>query len=217
MAKAFIFDLDGVIINTEPKWESAKKEFFTKLLGEDIYKKLGTTVGISIENSYKKAVELGASVTNEEFREKFFSYAPEIYRESPITKGLDDLERTLSDLGYAIGVVSASPRSWVDLALKRLSFKDRIKVVLSLDEREDLPHKPEPDGYLEAMRMLGAEPGETIILEDSETGIKSAKATGAFVIGLRENLVPGQTQSGAHAYADDVKDVIKIVQKRVNK
>lgn len=211
MAKAFIFDLDGVIINTEPKWETAKKEFFTKLLGEDIYKKLGTTIGISIENSYKKAIELGATVSEKKFREMFFSYAPEIYSESPITKGLDDLERTLSDRGFGIGVVSASPRSWVDLALKRLSFKDRIKVVLSLDEREDLLHKPEPDGYLEAMRMLGAEPGETIILEDSETGIKSAKATGAFVIGLKENLVQGQIQPGADEYAENMEDVIRIV------
>ncbi|HSW88764.1 MAG TPA: HAD family hydrolase, partial [Candidatus Saccharimonadales bacterium] len=84
----------------------------------------------------------------------------------------------------------------------------------SLDKRSDLPHKPAPDGYLEAIRMLGSTPQSTIILEDSNAGIASAKAAGAFVIGLRENLVEGQSQNGADIYADNINEVISIIKNK---
>lgn len=61
------------------------------------------------------------------------------------------------------------------------------------------------------MKALEASPESTVILEDSNSGIKSAKASGAYTIGLKQNLVNGYIQEGADAYAETMADVIDIV------
>ena len=81
-----------------------------------------------------------------------------------------------------------------------------------LNERTDLKPKPEPDGYLEALKNLEADPKLSIILEDSNSGIQAAKASGAYVIGFKGNLVDGYVQKGADVYADTMQDVIKLVE-----
>ena len=83
--------------------------------------------------------------------------------------------------------------------------------MISLEERKDLAHKPSPAGYLEAIKTLGVTPESSIILKDSNAGIASAKASEAYTIGLKQNLVKGYNQEGADIYADTVEDVIKIV------
>lgn len=212
--KAFIFDVDGVIIDTESQWEEAKKEMFTDLFGEKIYRKLGITIGTNIDDIYKEAKNLGATASKDEYRKRFFSFAPKIYETAPITNGIEDLCKVLAELNYVIAAVSASPKDWIDRALDRLSFKKEFKLVLSLDDRPDLPHKPAPDGYVEAIKELGSSPNETIVLEDSNAGIASAKAAGAYTIGLRQNLVDGQSQTGADIYASNLEEVIKIVRNK---
>ncbi len=214
MVKAFIFDVDGVIIDTEPMWDKVKTEIYVSLFGKDIFHKLGSTIGLSMDVISEKASELGSSITSEELRNAFFKHSNLIYNTAPLTPGIDLLGKTLIDFGYSIGAVSASPKEWIDIAINRLSFKNDFKLVLSLDKRSDLPHKPAPDGYLEAIRMLGSTPQSTIILEDSNAGIASAKAAGAFVIGLRENLVEGQSQNGADIYADNINEVISIIKNK---
>ncbi len=82
-----------------------------------------------------------------------------------------------------------------------------------MQDRPDLKRKPAPDGFVEAFRMLGATPADSFVLEDSNPGIESGKAAGAYVIGYRGNLVNGYEQTGADAYADTMDDVIKLVKK----
>jgi beta-phosphoglucomutase-like phosphatase (HAD superfamily) len=65
MNKAFIFDLDGVIIDNEAIWEEAKREIFTKVLGEEIYVKLGSTLGLSLDGIYERTVKCGSTVPKE--------------------------------------------------------------------------------------------------------------------------------------------------------
>jgi beta-phosphoglucomutase-like phosphatase (HAD superfamily) len=114
-------------------------------------------------------------------------------------------------LGFLIGIVSASPKEWMDVAINRISFKDGVKVKLSLFSRPDLRHKPAPDGYLEAINELKTTPEATIILEDSNMGIASAKAAGAYTIGLQQNLIAGYTQQGADTYAKNLEEVARII------
>ena len=213
MNRAFIFDLDGVIINNEAMWDKAKEEIFVNFLGEKISEQMGSTLGVSLDNIYKKAAELGTKLTEEEFSKIFFKQAEVIYGTAPLTPGLDQLAKVLKDLNYAIGVVSASPKTWMDRALSRLSFINDLKVSISLYDRPDLPHKPSPVGYQEAMKSLGSTPSSTIILEDSNTGIASAKASGAYTIALTLNAVDGYEQRGADVYAKNIKDVIDVVKR----
>lgn len=118
----------------------------------------------------------------------------------------------LKELNFRLGLVSSSPRKWIDYLLPRLSFSDKLEQIISLNERPDLKPKPEPDGYLEALDNLEADPQLSLILEDSNSGIQSAKASGAYVIAFRGNLVDGYSQKGADTYADTMDDVIKLVE-----
>ncbi len=211
--RAFLFDFDGVILNTEPLWEEAKKEIFSTLFGEDVLHRIGNTVGMSMIGIHAKAKDLGAEVSLEKAIQSFHSHAPEIYKNSPITPGINDLKVKLTKLGFTIGIVSASPRSWLDIALNRLSWGKEIKAILTLADRPEIEHKPSPQGYIELMKILHVKKEESIALEDSNSGITSAKSAGVYTIGYSGNLVPGQTQTGADIYANSMDEVSKIVEK----
>ncbi len=213
MIKAVIFDFDGVVIDTEQMWEACKDEVMPRLVGSEIASKIGSTIGLSLDLMYEKAIGYGAKISREAFIKPFFNQAGRIYSQAPLTPGLEQLVKLLTQLNIPIGIVSVSPRKWLDIALSRLPFKDKTKVIISLYGRSDLRSKPFPDGYIEAMKELNSNPEETIILEDSNAGIASAKAAGAYVIAFRQNLVPGFKQTEkADAVAENIQDVIKIVQ-----
>jgi HAD superfamily hydrolase (TIGR01509 family) len=213
MNKSFLFDLDGVLINDEQIWEDKKQVLYRELFGHDVVVNIGSTLGVNIDGIYERAVALGAKTSKQELTDAFYELAEGIYGTAPIPDGLDELAKTLNMLNYRIGIVSASPLLWITTVTKRLTFEKDIEVIISLTERTDLAHKPAPDGYLEAMRVLGATPETTIILEDSNSGIKSAKASGALTVGLRQNLAAGYRQVGADQFAETIEDVIKIVAK----
>jgi len=213
MQKAFIFDLDGVLINDELIWEQHKKRLYAELIGNGIAKKLGSTLGVNIDTIYERAVGHGATIPQQNFRDAFFNVAKTVYKEAPLTRNLAALDEYLLANDYNVGIVSASPQAWIDAVVKRLSFKSRFKIILSLHEIQHLRHKPHPDGYVQAIKELSAAPSTTVILEDSNSGIASAKAAGAFTIGFQENLVEGYKQSGADAYAKDVDDVVSLLQR----
>ncbi len=216
MYKAFLFDLDGVLINDEAIWEQRKQQMYAELFGEEVHQKLGSTLGVNMDGIYERAVAVGANISKEQFISKFYNLAGDIYSSAPIPQGVAQLADALITMGYRIGIVSASPLSWITTVTKRLPFEDKIELIISLHERDDLKHKPAPDGYLEAMVALESTPQNTIILEDFNSGIKSAKASGAYTIGLQQNLVSGYVQQGADDYAATMTDVIELVKNKSN-
>jgi beta-phosphoglucomutase-like phosphatase (HAD superfamily) len=213
---AFIFDLDGVLIDDEQIWEEEKRKLYPKVFGKYVADRLGSTLGVNMDEIYERALSYGAQVPKDELISAFYKIATTVYRTAPIPGGLDDLVAFLKSQNFVIGIVSASPLSWITTVTKRLSFENDIALIISLHERPDLAHKPAPDGYLEAIRTLKATPASTIILEDSNGGIKSAKASGAFTIGLQQNLAKGYKQVGADAYAATTQDVIDLVRKHIS-
>lgn len=211
--KAFIFDVDGVLIDCEPAWRKFEEDYFSAQFGKEIYKKIGLTVGLSMQQVYKKAILSGAQIEEKQFEEGFFKTAPHIYATSPIPKGIDALGKMLLQHGFLLAVVSQSPKEWIDILVNRLTFKENIKRAISLNGRHDLRQKPSPDGYIETMKILDSTPKTTIILEDSNSGIAAAKAARAYVIGFQGNLIPGYKQTGADEYANTMDNVIKIVER----
>ncbi len=218
MVKAFIFDFDGVIVNNEQIWLEREKEFLPQLVGQQIFSRIGPTVGLGVDMLFKKVVEYGSDIRKEKFMQVYFEQARSIYKSAPFTPGLESLVDLLIKLDFSIGVVSASPGEWIDSTINRLPFKDRLQIVITLYDRRDLAPKPAPDGYIEAMRQFNSSPRSTIILEDSNTGIAAAKASGAYTVAFRENLVPGYQQTEkADAVAENMQEVAKIVQNFVAK
>jgi len=211
MQKALIFDLDGVLINNELIWEQHKKQLYARLFGDEVTQRLGSTLGVNMDTIYERAVANGATVDKQTLLDAFFDIAKTVYKEAPLTNNLAELDAYLVANSYKVAIVSASPSEWIDTVIPRLAFKSKISTVISLWEIEHLRHKPHPDGYLEAMKQLGVTPESTAILEDSNGGIESAKASGAFTIGFQENVVDGYEQIGADEYAKDVSAVIELL------
>jgi beta-phosphoglucomutase-like phosphatase (HAD superfamily) len=211
MKKVFIFDMDGVIIDNESLWEIEKVKIYHTFLGKDIYEKMGTTVGLNVDGVYDKAVALGAQVDKNALMDAFVTASHYVYQTAPLTEGLTELSTKLLQSGYRLAIVSASPIAWIHEVTKRLPFEKDISLIISLHEHQELARKPSPDGYNKAMKDLGVLPEETIILEDSNVGIASAKASGAFTIGLRQNLVEGYNQVGADVYAETLADVLTLI------
>lgn len=189
MSKAFIFDMDGVLVNSEVTWEKRDREFF----GEALYKKIkDDLLGSTPQAIYELARKNGFQMPKDEFLRRYDELALSVYAESELTKGADELIEKLVALGFKIGLVTSSPMSWVEQVLPRLKNRNAFSYVLSIAERNDIRSKPFPDGYIEAMSELGVGPDSTVILEDSSNGIAAAKASGAFTIHLREHL-PSKT------------------------
>lgn len=146
-----------------------------------------------------------------EFIKKYEQMAKEVYKKSKLTKDIDNLIAKLKTLNFKIGLVTSTFSFSINYVLPKLKNPKDFAYMLSLTERNDIKPKPYPDGYLETIKMLGSNPKKTIILEDSNKGIKAAKASGAFTICLLENLPQNYRPKEADIYAETISDVIKYI------
>lgn len=211
MNKAFIFDMDGVIVDTENAWERYGDSFLLNLFGKEIREKVGDVIGLTINEEYSRAVECGFSMDKQKFIELYDKKAKYVFSKAKITSGVNLLAEQILEMGFKIGLVSSSRRAWINYLLPRLNFSKNIKYTISINDRMDLKPKPSSDAYLEAIKNLGASPEKTIILEDSNRGITAAKASGAFTIAFTQNLVQGYKQIDADVKANNMGEVVEIV------
>jgi HAD superfamily hydrolase (TIGR01509 family) len=210
MNKAFIFDMDGVIVNSEPVWERYEKKFLPELMGRDTYFKIKDQIlGNSISRIYDVAANYGFKMNKNNFVKIYHQYAEIVYREAKITDGTQELIDKLISMNFKLGLVSVSRCDWIDLVLSKLE-KNAFQFVLSIDSAGLRP-KPFPDGYIKAMQNLKSSPNLTIILEDSQRGIKAAKASGALTICLQEHLPKGYLPKGADIYTKSITELINKI------
>ena len=203
--------MDGVLVDSEHAWTKFKMPMLEKLIGKKLAHEIGPTPGLGVEGVFEKVQATGSTVTEEDIARGFDTIFRDVYAHSSITEGLDVLGEKLIKLGYKLGLVTQSPRKWLEYVLPRIPIREHLEVIVCLGEHPELRRKPAPDGYLEAFRELDAEPKTSFVLEDSNLGIQAAKASGAYTIGFRGNLLPGYEQQGADAYADTMEDVAAIV------
>lgn len=214
MNKAFIFDMDGVLINSEHEWHIEDTRIFKQFFDDETIRKIGETTGLGVRSLHERAIEVGGAVAFETFADAYKSSSHEVYERSPITVGVDALINTLATWSYKMAVVSASPQADIDRVIPRIAECDKFECTLSLAEHPTLRPKPAPDGYHATLKELGADPQSSFILEDSNYGIEAAKATGCFVIGFSGNLHDGYEQKGADDYANTMEEVAQIVERR---
>jgi HAD superfamily hydrolase (TIGR01509 family) len=90
----------------------------------------------------------------------------------------------LKSKGYKLGVASNSIRSTVEVMIKKACLDCYLDIMLSSEDVEY--HKPDPEIYIKAINQLGLVPGEILIVEDNENGIRAAKSSGAHVLVVRD-------------------------------
>lgn len=211
LQRAVLFDMDGVLVDSEREWHRSGAAFLGNLYGSTLRARMGDTVGLSVDDEYDLAASRGFAMDRQAFYDAYDRQAAITYAQARVTPGLDAAFQDLCNLGYVVGVVTASRRPWLDTLLSRMRARHCVTYSLALGERRELRSKPHPDGYLAAMQDLQVAAHQTYIVEDSNPGIRAGKQAGGYVIGFQQHLLDGYVQSGADAYANTMEDVLRIV------
>jgi HAD superfamily hydrolase (TIGR01509 family) len=201
---AILFDMDGVLVDSQRHWEAFEEEYVLEDLLADVPDVDRSAItGRSVWDVHAHLVDTyGLDVSEAEFLDAYRDRAREIYFErTSVTPGVADLIDALSDEGYPVGIVSSSPREWIGWVVEALEVGP-LDVIWSAEDVEG-PGKPAPRIYEAAADRLGVDPARCLVVEDSETGIAAAAAAGAYVIGYR--AAPGaDAESALAAGADEV-------------
>lgn len=206
MIKAILFDLDGVLIDSEYRTISIKKELLKKYnlpVNDEI---VGRLAGKRLS---KVVPELFPDFIRVE--ELLNEYQHLAYDEVGYSKlEMKDASETLRKLkeNYLLALVTASNKEKLSKVFDQLHWWNIFDVVI--DEDMGLPVKPDPQVYLKAMELLNVTSKECIIIEDSCNGIKAAKAARVKVIAKRENRYTVD-QSNADEFIDDLSEIIDVV------
>ncbi len=185
MLKSIIFDMDGVLVNSEPVHYRAylmALEKWGKSLTYDEYKKyIGTTNIVIIEGLIEKFnLPIDAKAFNEIMKGyKAFLYERDGY---PSVDGVTEMLRSLKNAGYSMAVASSSPHENILLATEALGIQEYFDQLIS---GEGVPNpKPAPDVFLKAAAALGTRPEECLVVEDSCHGVCAARNAGMPSIGF---------------------------------
>ena len=205
MIEAVVFDLDGVIVDSEQVWDAAREALARERGGRWHDKAQQDMMGMSsVEWSRYMHDVIGLKDPPEEISAEVVRRLEATYREElPLIDGAPEAVARLVER-WPLAVASSSNRPIIDLVLELGGLDRYFEATVS---SEEVPRgKPSPDVYLEAASRLGADPTKTAAVEDSRNGILSAKAAGMRVIAIpNKRFLPGED---ALAEADVVLESI---------
>jgi HAD superfamily hydrolase (TIGR01509 family) len=181
--EAVVFDLDGLLLDSEQVWDEVREAFTREHGGRWHEQAQADMMGMSsTEWSRYMHDELGMPEPPEELNRLVVERMEERYRERlPLIEGAVEAVRRIGER-WPLGLASSSNRPLIDLALEHMGVADLFKVTVSSEEVGR--GKPAPDVYLEAAPMLGVRPEKVVAIEDSANGIRAAKAAGMWVIAI---------------------------------
>jgi len=186
---AVVFDLDGVMLQTEEVWDEVRGRYVIERGGRYDDEAQRAMMGMSApEWSRYLADELGVPGTPEEISADIVRLMEARYREElPLIPGAKEAVERLA-ARWPLGLASSSNRPLIDSALA-LSGLDRY-FAATVSSEEVARGKPAPDVYLEAARRLDVAPGRCAAVEDSHSGIRSAESAGMRVIAIPNPSFP---------------------------
>jgi HAD superfamily hydrolase (TIGR01509 family) len=201
VTEAVVFDLDGVLLDSEQVWNESKRELVEEQGGRWREQAPRDMMGMSsLEWSRYLVEELGVPLEPAAVSDEVVARLERIYRTRlPLLDGAPEAVHRLAGR-FPLGLASSSNREIIDLFLELAGLTEHFAVTLSSEEVAR--GKPAPDVYLEAAQRLGAAPERCAAVEDSENGIRSARAAGMRVLALPNPHYP--PAADALALADDV-------------
>jgi HAD superfamily hydrolase (TIGR01509 family) len=181
MPDAVIFDLDGVLIDSEQLWNEAKEALVREAGGRWREHAPRAMMGMSSpEWSAYLRDQLGVDRDVDEINRDVVRRMERRYRAAvPLLPGAADVVRALGRR-WPLGLASSSNREIIDLALDAAGLADAFVATVSSEEVGR--GKPAPDVYLEAARRVGVQPERCVAVEDSSNGLRAAAAAGMAVI-----------------------------------
>jgi HAD superfamily hydrolase (TIGR01509 family) len=188
MTEAIIFDMDGVLIDSEPIHYKADTELFRKMGIEVPDPDRDLFVGMGAEGVYsylRDKFNLPQSISellefDQNFRLSFFRS-----HKLSAMPGIPEFLAAIKQSGIPMGLASSSVRLHVDYILSTLGLDHFFKVIVTGDEVERT--KPDPELFLKASTLLGINPSACLVIEDSDNGIRAAHLAGMKCVAYRTN------------------------------
>jgi sugar-phosphatase len=183
MVRAVIFDMDGLLIDSEPIWRRTEIAVFGRLglhlTEEQCMETMGVRVPDVVRLWYERHPWTGPSVdeVTDEIVNGVIAYVQERGEPQP---GVARAFETVRDAGLPAAIASSSSVDLIKAVVERLGLSDSISAICSADDEE--AGKPDPAVYLTAARTLGVTPETCLALEDSPNGVLSAKAAGMYCL-----------------------------------
>lgn len=187
MIKAVIFDMDGLLVDSETLAMRTVLKVAPELGVELEPGEEKNIVGRTARKFFTELLEKNVSTVNPIEAVDVFhhSYEKLLSTELEAFEGAKTLPKELKDQGFRLALVSGSTTTQVNTILNFLGVKDLFEVIVSVD---DITHsKPNPEGFLLGAQKLGVDPEECVVLEDATAGVRAGKAAGMRVIGVRNN------------------------------
>lgn len=216
MLQTVIFDMDGVIVDTEPVHNYAYYRHFKELGIEVSAEMFATFTGNSTKNVFQKIKE-HFGVTEDiptlvEKKRSLFNDAFDTKADLFLLEGVEDLIKQLHQNGIQLILASSSSKVTINRVFNRFKLDTYFSHIVS---GEDFPQsKPNPDIFLEAVRLSKSNKENCIVIEDSTNGIKAAHAAGVFCVGYKSVNSKKQDYSLANLVIDsfeelDYKNILK--------
>lgn len=196
--KAVIFDMDGVLIDSEPLWQEAQIESLAQLgveITEQECERL--TMGKRIDELARiLCSEYALTIEASELEERILSkLCTRIEHEGVAMSGVEEALAFFAQHDWKIALATSSTHRVIQAVFDRLQFWDKFEFICSAED--EVHGKPHPDVYLTAVRKLNLEVSECLVIEDSFTGLTAAKRAG-----ITTYLVSAQCGDAQFSIAD---------------
>jgi len=205
MIKAVIFDMDGVVVNTETIGYKANGELFKSLnitVPDELY---ATFIGSSDKNNMQRLKDLyNLEHTREQLLEEKYKYYFDVFDKADDLELMPGVKHLIEDLhsnGMKLLLASSAAKRKIDKVFTRFSLNQYFDEIISGEDFEF--SKPHPAIFEEAVARSGFTKEECVIIEDSTNGIKAAKAAGVYCIGYKSDLGFPQDTSKADVVITD--------------
>jgi HAD superfamily hydrolase (TIGR01509 family) len=204
--RAVVFDLDGLMFNTEELYQEVGSELLRRRGYEFTQELLDKMMGRPSHIALQMMIDTHAlKATVEELLAETDEIFPEILRQrlAPMP-GLVELLDALERERIPKAIATSSRRAFVERVLGTFGYQPRFAHILT---SEDITHgKPDPEIYLKAAARLGLSPGEILVLEDSQNGCRAAVAAGAVTVAVPGEHSKQHDFSGAALVAETLRD-----------
>ena len=210
MFKAVLFDMDGVLADTESFYNRRRAAYLAEVLPS--YDGPWDFAG-SNDVAIWETIVPGDAVLRDRLHAGYDRYRaehPEDYRalgnpEAPAVFAC------LKDAGVLVGIASSSEVALIERMMRETGLVGFVDAYVSGHDVEH--HKPAPDVYLACMEQLGVRPQECVVVEDSATGIAAGVAAGAYVVALGQYVAPTTDQSAADLCISRLRELPVVLEK----
>jgi HAD superfamily hydrolase (TIGR01509 family) len=187
--RAFLFDFDGLILDTETASRAGWRWLYEQHgheLPDDLWiTVVGTHSNLDIMGHLEGLV--GSPIERDVWNERRYAHELSLLETEELRPGVLDYIAYAQERGLKRAIVSSASRRWIDMHLERLEQAFGWDAILTAD-RDASRAKPNPTMYLEALDVLGVQADEAIVFEDSRNGVAAGKAAGIFVVGVPNDV-----------------------------